>query len=448
MNRKLIVLIIIIALFGGIIGSLSSAKFTLSSPNGFAKADIFDSLKNFLNKPLLPQIFAPENKAEEKKQENADLNISEQLQELQKQEVPLYKPAFDYEEAVVKAVEIASPAVVSIVISKDVPIIEQCPSNPFSDLPPEFQDFFGFPGGGFQFYQPCQKGVEKKEIGGGTGFIISNDGLILTNKHVASDKKASYTVLTNDGKKYEAEILAQDPAMDIAVVKIKASNLPVLKLGNSDSVKLGQTAIAIGNALGEFRNTVSVGVISGLARTITASGGGQTETIEGVLQTDSAINQGNSGGPLLNLKGEVIGVNTAMVSGAQNIGFAIPINKTKRAIESVRKSGRIITPFLGVRYILISPELAEKEELSVDYGVLVRGGQDGPAVVKKSPAEKAGILAEDIILEINGKKINQNNSLASMIQDYNVGDTISLKILRNGKEIEIKVKLEERKINE
>lgn len=436
MNRKLIVLIIIIALFGGIIGSLSSVDF--------AKADIFFSLKNFLNKPLLPQIFTPEKNTEEKEQKNIVPDINEQLQELQKQEVPLYKPAFDYEEAVVKAVEIASPAVVSIVISKDVPVIEQCPSNPFSDLPPEFQDLFGFPGGGFQFYQPCQKGVEKKEIGGGTGFIISNDGLILTNKHVASDKKASYTVLTNDGKKYEAEILAQDPAMDIAVVKIKANNLPVLKLGNSDSVKLGQTAIAIGNALGEFRNTVSVGVISGLARTITASGGGQTETIEGVLQTDSAINQGNSGGPLLNLKGEVIGVNTAMVSGAQNIGFAIPINKTKRAIESVRKSGRIITPFLGVRYILISPELAEKEELDVDYGVLVRGGQDGPAVVKKSPAEKAGILAEDIILEINSKKINQNNSLASIIQDYNVGDTISLKILRNGKEIEIKVKLEER----
>lgn len=435
MNRKLIVLIIIITLFGGLIGSLASSEFS--------KADVLDSLKKFF-KPLLPQIFTPENKAEEKKQENIDPNINEQLQELQKQEVPLYKQAFDYEEAVVKAVEIASPAVVSIVISKDVSIIEQCPSNPFSDLPPEFQDLFGFPGGGFQFYQPCQKGVEKKEIGGGTGFIISSDGLILTNKHVASDKKASYTVFTNDGKKYEAEILAQDPAMDIAVVKIKASNLPILKLGNSDSVKLGQTAIAIGNALGEFRNTVSVGVISGLSRTITASGGGQTETIEGVLQTDSAINQGNSGGPLLNLKGEVIGVNTAMVSGAQNIGFAIPINKTKRAIESVRKSGRIITPFLGVRYVLISPELAKKEELDVDYGVLVRGGQDGPAVVKKSPAEKSGILAEDIILEINGKKINQNNSLASMIQDYNIGDTISLKILRNGKEIEIKVKLEER----
>lgn len=431
MNRKLIILIILIALFGGVISSLVSVEFT--------KADVLDNLRNFL-KPLLPQGLTPETPA----QKNATPNINEQIQELQKQEVPLYKPAIDYENAVVKAVEIASPAVVSIVISKDVPVIEQCPYNPFSDLPSEFQDFFGFPGGGFQFYQPCQKGTEKKEVGGGTGFIISSDGLILTNKHVASDKKASYTVFTNDGKKYDAEILAQDPVMDIAVVKIKASNLPVLKLGNSDSVKLGQTAIAIGNALGEFRNTVAVGVISGLARTITASGAGQVETIEGVLQTDAAINQGNSGGPLLNLKGEVIGINTAMVSGAQNIGFAIPINKAKRAIESVKKSGRIITPFLGVRYILISPELAKKEELSVDYGALVRGGQDGPAVVKKSPAEKAGIQTEDIILAINGKKISQNNTLASMIQNFNVGDTITLKILRNGKEMEIKVKLEER----
>ena len=435
-DKKIIILIVFIALFSGIIGSLSSAEF--------AKADAFDSLKNFF-KPLLPQVFTPKESAQENNQEKTAPSISEQIKEIQKQEVPLYKPAIDYENAIVEAVENASPAVVSIIISKDVPVLEQCPSNPFSDLPSEFQDFFGFPGGGFQFYQPCQKGVEKKEIGGGTGFVISSDGLILTNKHVASDKKASYTVLTNDGKKYDAEILAQDQVMDIAVVKIKANNLPVLKFGNSDSVKLGQTAIAIGNALGEFRNTVSVGVVSGLARTITASGGGQTETIEGVLQTDTAINQGNSGGPLLNLKGEVIGINTAMVSGAQNIGFAIPINKAKRAIESVKTTGRIITPFLGVRYILISPELAKKEELAIDYGVLVRGGQDGPAVVKKSSAEKAGIQAEDIILEINSKKISQNNTLSSIIQDYNVGDTINLKILRNGKEIEIKVRLEERK---
>lgn len=353
-----------------------------------------------------------------------------------------YQSTDTHEQAVISSIEKASPAVVSIIISKNVPIIEQCPYNPFFDLPKEFQQFFG---GGFEFSQPCQRGTRLQEVGGGSGFIISADGMILTNKHVVLEKDASYTVLTNDGKKYDAKVLAQDPALDLAVVKISASGLPVVRLGDSDSVKLGQTAIAIGNALGEFRNTVSVGVISGLARTITASGGGQTETIEGVLQTDAAINQGNSGGPLLNLKGEVIGINTAMVSGAQNIGFAIPINKAKRAIDSVQRSGRIIAPYLGVRYILISPDLAEKEKLQVSNGALLRGTSDGPAVEPKSPAFKAGLLAEDIVLEINGEKIDANHSLASLIQKYGVGDKIKLKVLRGGQEKNLEATLEERK---
>ena len=213
--------------------------------------------------------------------------------------VPLYKPALDYEQAVVGAVKKASPAVVSITISKNVPIIEQCPYNPFSDLPPEFQQFFGDNG---SFTQPCDSGkTQLQEVGGGSGFVISSDGLILTNKHVVSDTKASYTVLTNDGKKYDAKVLARDPSQDLAVVKITASGLPTVELGDSSSIELGQTAIAIGNALGEFRNTVSVGVVSGLARNITASGAGTSESLSGLIQTDAAINPGNSGGPLLNL---------------------------------------------------------------------------------------------------------------------------------------------------
>src|SRR3989344_1933010 len=181
--------------------------------------------------------------------------------------VPLYKPAIDYEKAVVAAVKKASPAVVSITVSKNVPIIENCPSNPFSDLPPEFRQFFGdqFP----QFSVPCENGTKLQEVGGGSGFIISSDGLILTNKHVAGDSKASYTVFTNDGKKYDAKVLAKDPLQDLAVIKISASGLPTVELGDSDAVELGQTAIAIGNALGEFRNTVSVGVISCLSRSVT-----------------------------------------------------------------------------------------------------------------------------------------------------------------------------------
>lgn len=343
---------------------------------------------------------------------------------------PLYKPVIDYEQAVVAAVEKEAPAIVSIIVSKDLPIIEQCPYNPFSDLPPEFQQFFGE---NFQFYQPCQKGTQRQEVGGGSGFIISKEGLIVTNKHVVSDTKASYTVLTNDGKKFEAKILARHPVLDLAVIKIEpATGLSAVSLGDSDTLKLGQTVIAIGNALGEFRNTVSVGIVSGLARTVTAQGGGIIETIEGVIQTDAAINAGNSGGPLLNLKGEVIGINTAMVVGAQNIGFAIPINQVKKAIESVKVSGKITIPFLGVRY------------LKIENGVLLRGGADGPAVIPDSPAQKAGLQAEDIIVEFNGEKINQDHSLAYLIQKYNVGDKITLKILRGGKELTLTATLEER----
>ncbi len=221
---------------------------------------------------------------------------------------------------------------VAITISKNVPIIEQCPYNPFSDLPPEFQQFFGQ---NLQFYQPCQKGTKLQEVGGGSGFIISADGLILTNKHVVQDTAAEYTVFTNDGKKYSAKVLARDPNIDIAVIKISASNLPTIKLGDSDSIQVGQTAIAIGNALGEFRNTVNVGVVSGLSRNITASGGGGlTETIYNVIQTDASINPGNSGGPLLNLRGEVMGINTAIAQNAQSIGFAIPINQVKEIISN------------------------------------------------------------------------------------------------------------------
>ncbi len=243
----------------------------------------------------------------------------------------VYKPT-NYESQIIDAVKTASPAVVAITISKNVPIIERCPYNPFSNLPPEFQQFFGQ---NLQFYQPCQKGTKLQEVGGGSGFIISADGLILTNKHVVQDPAAEYTVFTNDGKKYSAKVLARDPNIDIAVIKISASNLPTIKLGDSDLIQVGQTAIAIGNALGEFRNTVNVGVVSGLSRNITASGGGGfVETIYDVIQTDASINPGNSGGPLLNSRGEVMGINTAIAQNAQSIGFAIPINQVKEIISN------------------------------------------------------------------------------------------------------------------
>ncbi len=352
----------------------------------------------------------------------------------------LYKPVADYENAVVEAVAKVSPTVVSITISKNVPIIEECPYNPFSNLPPDIQSFFG--DNFFNFYAPCQKGEELKEVGYGSGFIISKDGLILTNKHVVLDTKASYTVFTNDGKKYEAKVLTRDPSLDIALIKINANNLPTATLGDSDSLKLGQTAITIGNALGEFRNTVSVGVISGLARTIIAGDNENfKEKISNVIQTDAAINPGNSGGPLVNLKGEVIGINTAMARGAENIGFAIPINFAKKDIETYQTKGKIEKPFLGVRYIIIDDELAKEKKLSVNYGAMVESDGQNPAVIADSPADLAGIQPKDIILEINGEKITKDNTLSQIISKYSVGDKINLKILRNKKEINLEAKL-------
>ncbi|MCR4328065.1 MAG: trypsin-like peptidase domain-containing protein [Patescibacteria group bacterium] len=356
--------------------------------------------------------------------------------------VPLYQPVLDYEKAVIAAVKKAEPAVVSITVTKNVPVIENCASNPFGDLPPEFQDFFG----GMQFFTPCQKGVRSQDVGGGSGFIISADGMVITNKHVVSDEKASYTVFMNDGKKYDAKVLARDPVQDLAILKIEGMDFATVTIGDSDSVELGQTAIAIGNALGEFRNTVSVGVISGLARTVTASGGGTVETITGVFQTDTAINPGNSGGPLLSLKGEVIGINTAVASGAQNVGFAIPVNRAKRAITSVKNTGEIQTPFLGVRYASITPDIVKEQKLAVEYGALVRGSESGPAVTPGSPAEKAGILAEDIILEIDGRKVDKDHSLGDMIATHEVGDVVALKIQRGGKVITLNATLAKRPI--
>ncbi len=354
-----------------------------------------------------------------------------------------YQSAVGYETAIIDAVDRVSPAIVSITVSKNVPILENCPTNPFGNLPPEFQDFFG---GGMQFSQPCQKGTRMQDIGGGSGFIVSADGLILTNKHVVADIEASYTVFTNDGKKYTAKVLARDPVQDLAVIKIEGKNFPVLALADSDGIRLGQTAIAIGNSLGEFRNTVSVGIVSGLARTITASTrGSDTETLEGVIQTDAAINPGNSGGPLINLKGEVIGINTAVVSGANSIGFALPINNAKRDINSVKKTGKIAAPFLGVRYILLNEEIAKRDGIKVNEGALVRGGEDGPAVAAGSAAANAGIQAEDVITAINGVEIDKDHSLISLIQRASVGDTVTLKILRGEKEMEIPVTLTERK---
>ncbi len=363
-----------------------------------------------------------------------------------------YVPQSTQEQKIIDAVKNASPSVVSIIITKNVPILEQYFANPFSEL-------FG-PNSPFQLEIPQyrQNGIQKQEVGGGSGFIVSPDGMILTNKHVVIDPEAEYTVFTNDGKSYPAKVLAKDPVQDLAVLKIEEEKIidqngnyarkpfVPLQLDDSRNLQIGQTVIAIGNALGEFRNTVSVGVISGLGRTITASDNQNfQETIENVIQTDAAINPGNSGGPLLNLAGKVVGINTATVLQAQSIGFAIPVNSAKKDIEQVKTSGKIVYPFLGVRYILINQQVKESKKLPVDYGALVaKGGQGESAVSPGSAAEKAGLKEGDIILQVNGEKITPDSSLGGIIQNYNPGDKITLKILRGGKEFSLQVTLGER----
>jgi len=229
--------------------------------------------------------------------------------------------------------------------------------------------------------------------------------------------------------------LAKDPVLDVALIRISATGLPYLVLADSSLLEVGQSVVAIGNALGEFQNTVSAGVISDLSRSITAgNNSGQQEYLDKVIQTDAAINPGNSGGPLLNLKGEVVGINVAVVQGSSSIGFSLPINSVKNAIDSVKKTGKIIRPYVGVRYVVVNDVLKTKNNLAVDYGILVQRGKDEtePAVIPGSPANIAGIVENDIILEIDGVKIDENQSFLYMIRNKKVGDTISMRILSKG----------------
>ncbi len=278
----------------------------------------------------------------------------------------------------------------------------------------------------------------------GTGFIITSDGLIVTNKHVVASDSAEYKVFLADGRDFVATVIDRDPLNDLAIIKIEADSLPTVELGDSKELKIGQWVVAIGNALGEFSNSVTVGVVSAKGRKITASGGGYAETLSDLIQTDAAINPGNSGGPMVNLRGQVVGINTAVASGdAQNIGFAIPIDFAKKAIDSVKSTGEIRRPMLGIRYLPITKEIAKANQLSVDYGVWVLRGTDrgAVAVIPSSPADKAGIIENDIILDIDGKRIDENNALLDILSNYSPDDKITLSVLRKGETMKIDVTL-------
>lgn len=335
-----------------------------------------------------------------------------------------------HEERQITVARLADPAVVSVVSEAETASPER-----------EFHDPFSF-----FFDDPFQPQPEEEQVGG-SGFIVSSDGYMITNRHVVERDDLNYQVLTNEGERFETEVVERDPVLDIAVLKIQEdSEFEYLSFADSDDLQLGQSVMAIGNALGEFQNSVSTGVVSGLSRSITAGGArGQTEFLDEVIQTDAAINFGNSGGPLLDLEGRVIGVNVAMAFGSQNIGFAIPSNLVSPVVDSVRETGRIARAFLGIRYVSITPLIQEQEDLPVDYGVLIVESQPGrePSVVPGSPAQEAGLQEGDIVLEVDGRRLDRQHSLAHIIRQRSAGDEVEMVILRDGDEMTVTATLVE-----
>jgi serine protease Do len=333
---------------------------------------------------------------------------------------------------VIKIIKKVMPSVVSIAIAEKLEDLRhQLPKGADVTIPDGAADEHGM-----------------VTTGGGSGFIAAANGLILTNKHVVSERKAEYTVILSDGREFQATILSRDPINDVAILKIAADGLPCVRLGDATKLQLGQSLIAIGNALGIFRNTVSVGIVSGLSRSITAQADpdAPAQEMRGLIQTDAAINPGNSGGPIVDGDGLVVGVNAAIVSGAQSIGFAIPVNAARRDIDDIKKFGRIRRPLLGVRYTMIDENLRKKLSLSIDHGALVmRESAHDAAVVPESPAAVAGIKEGDIILSINEKTLDQDHPIQDFLENSNVGDEIILAILRDGKELSVNLTLTERK---
>ncbi len=340
---------------------------------------------------------------------------------------------------IVKIVKKALASVVSITMTKNLAGIESM----------------------FQLSKQNSANIPKKKmvkVGGGSGFIVSKDGIILTNRHVMEDSKADYTLVLHNGEKIKPKILGIDKIHDIAILQIDpllrpGQDFPYLEMGDSSNLDLGEQVIAIGNALGLFKNTVSLGIVSGLSREIQAQSelSDTAAKLRGLIQTDAAINPGNSGGPLIDMSGKVIGINAAMVFGAENIGFALPINNAKKALEDLKKHGRIRQPFFGIRYLQINKQLKDRYDLPVDFGALVISEPELPlgksrAVISGGPAEKAGFKEADIIIEISGQKITPEVSVNDLLADFTVGQKLVCKILRKGKEKTINIILDEKSL--
>jgi serine protease Do len=319
---------------------------------------------------------------------------------------------FDEQEATIRAIEKVQPAVVNIVVYGQENLVS-------IDLSTGKQT-------------KTNKRVEK---GAGTGFLITADGYILTNKHVvnAASSYPEYEVILNNNKKYKATLISKDPINDLAVLKIVDGNkFSYVELGDSNNLKIGTSVIVIGNALGQYQNSATKGIVSGLGRHIVASDQiGYSESLDNVIQTDAEINLGNSGGPLVDLAGKVIGVNVALDQSGSAIGFALPINDVKSAITSVLKTGKITRPYLGIHYIMITPEIVAQNNLARSTGALIIRGNNGePGIMANSPAGYAALAEGDIIFEVNAVKVDGKNTLLSIIQKFAPGSKIGLKIQR------------------
>ncbi len=352
----------------------------------------------------------------------------------------VYKEKINPDLSIAQVVEKANKSVVSIEVYQQVPVYENSPTAfNFNDL---FSNFFLAP------QVRKQIGTEERKVGGGSGFFVTSAGMLVSNRHVVDFQGATYKVVTSSGKKYTATLLASDPVVDVAILKVSGGSFTPLSFADSSRLELGQSVVAIGFALGQFNNSVSSGIISGLGRSVVAGNGmGQNEQLDSLIQTDAAINPGNSGGPLLNLRGEVVGVNVAVAQGSQNVGFALPANVVSRIVDSVKTTGSITRPYLGINYIQVTPQVKQQRNLTVDYGVLVTRSNNGEsfAVIPNSPADKAGILENDIILSIDGTKLTSDTSFINIIRQKQIGQRITMLVLRNGNQLVLSTTLESAK---
>ncbi|MBI2484834.1 trypsin-like peptidase domain-containing protein [Candidatus Uhrbacteria bacterium] len=345
------------------------------------------------------------------------------------------------ESATIHVVEQVEPAVASVIVRK--------PKSQVSSPNTFFLGPFGLVP---QTPVPGEGDDELVDVGGGTAFFVTTDGLLLTNRHVVSAEGASFFIKTQEAKEYRVEVVARDTLYDVAVLRAlpkEGEALPVFSpatLASSDQLKIGQTVIAIGNAFAEFQNSVTKGIVSGKHRRLVAGDGAGSEVIEEAIQTDAAINPGNSGGPLINLYGEVVGINTAVSSQGQGVGFAIPIHVGRKAVEDVKAFGRIMRPWLGVRYVMLTAENASAYGFAGSARgayVLPRSQTEQVGVVAGSPAEKGGVKEGDVIKKVNDHVLGEDDTLASVLGAFRPGEKLTLEVLREGNTQTLSITLEE-----